>query len=89
VTRRTPKIIGKPEREIVDAALRRLGTCAADTAMVGDQLDTDMTMARNADLCAVLVMSGETTPAKLAAWPEAEHPALRLRDVSELHALLR
>lgn len=89
VTGRTPKVIGKPEREIVDAALRVLGTAAEDTAMVGDQLDTDMTMAGRAGLCAVLVMSGETTPAKLAAWPERERPTLRLRDVSELHALLR
>lgn len=88
VTGRTPKIIGKPEREIVDAALRRLGTSAADTAMVGDQLDTDMTMARRVGLSAVLVMSGETSPARLAAWPEHERPALRVRDVSELHALL-
>jgi HAD superfamily hydrolase (TIGR01450 family) len=89
VTGRSPKIIGKPEREIVDAALRRLGTTTDDTAMVGDQLDTDMTMARRAGLCGVLVMSGETTEAKLAAWPADERPALRVRDVQVLLEQLR
>ena len=72
VTGRLPHIIGKPQPEIIADALRRLGTVAAETAMVGDQLDTDMTMAQQSGLCGVLVMTGETTPQKLAAWP-AEH----------------
>lgn len=84
VTRRLPEVIGKPEAPIVAAALRLLGTTAADTAMVGDQLDTDMAMARRSGLCAALVMSGETTAAKLAAWPEHERPRLRFADVGEL-----
>jgi HAD superfamily hydrolase (TIGR01450 family) len=84
VTRRVPEIIGKPEAPIVAAALRLLGTTAGETAMVGDQLDTDMTMARRSGLCAALVMSGETTAAKLAAWPEDERPGLRFAHVGEL-----
>lgn len=88
VTGLSPKIIGKPEREMVDAALRRLGTTADETAIVGDQLDTDMTMARRAGLCGVLVMSGETTQARLDAWPADERPALRVRDIGELCAQL-
>ncbi|MBA3546048.1 MAG: HAD-IIA family hydrolase [Nannocystis sp.] len=89
VTGRSPKIIGKPEREIVDDALRRLGVSAEHTAMVGDQLDTDMTMARRADLSGVLVMSGETTEARLAAWPPAERPSLIVPDIGHLVDLLR
>jgi len=46
VTGRVPVVIGKPCAPIVQAALRKLGAAAATTAMVGDQLDTDMTMAR-------------------------------------------
>jgi NagD protein len=84
VTRRTPKIIGKPQPEIVRAALRRLGAEAETTAMIGDQLDTDMTMARKSGLVGVLVMSGETTPARLDAWPAAERPAIVARDVGEI-----
>lgn len=89
VTGRRPMVIGKPEREIVEAALRCLGTTAEETAMVGDQLDTDMTMAQRAGLCGVLVMSGETTEAKLAAWPAEDRPALRMRDVAALLTQLR
>ncbi len=82
VTGRTPIIVGKPNEPIVRAALSRLGARAETTAMVGDQLDTDMTMAARAGLCGVLVMSGETTPAKLAAWQEK--PQFIAKDVAEI-----
>lgn len=84
VTGRVPKIIGKPFPEIAKQALSLLGAQAQKTAMVGDQLDTDLTMARQSGLVGVLVMSGETTPAKLAAWPAAERPEIVVRDVAEL-----
>jgi HAD superfamily hydrolase (TIGR01450 family) len=89
VTGRTPQIIGKPSPEIVRAALSRLGGARAEaTAMVGDQLDTDMTMARRAGLVGVLVLSGETKPERLSAAPEAERPMLCLENVGELLSLL-
>ncbi len=84
VTGRRPKIIGKPNREMVAAALHRLGATADTTAMIGDQLDTDMSMARASRLCGVLVLSGETTPAKLDAWPAAQRPQLVAQDVAEV-----
>lgn len=61
VTGRMPKIIGKPYPEMVDAALERLGTSLADTAIIGDQLDTDMAMAAASRTLGILMMSGETT----------------------------
>ncbi len=61
VVHRWPKVIGKPMPEMVEAALERIGTDAEHTAMVGDQLDTDMTMAKNSGLFGVLLMSGETS----------------------------
>jgi HAD superfamily hydrolase (TIGR01450 family) len=85
VTCRAPeRILGKPSPEMVEVALRRLGTTIDTTAIVGDQLDTDMTMAEQSGLLAVLVMSGETTPAKLAAWPEARRPALIASHIGEV-----
>ena len=72
VTGRLPLVIGKPEREIVDLALEVLGSTAAETAIVGDQLDTDMTMGRQCGLLSCLVMSGETSRAQLEAM-SAEH----------------
>jgi HAD superfamily hydrolase (TIGR01450 family) len=84
VTRRTPQILGKPSTEMVAAALGRLGATAAETAVVGDQLDTDLAMATDGGLVPVLVMTGETTPARLAAWPPERRPALIARGVDEL-----
>lgn len=88
VTSRLPKVLGKPEPEMVAAALQRLGTTAQETAMVGDQLDTDMTMAQRAGLLGVLVLSGETSRARLEAQSQVR-PRLVLAGVAELLELLR
>lgn len=88
VTRRLPHIIGKPQPEIIADALRRLGTAAEETAMVGDQLDTDLTMAQQNGLCGVLVMTGETTPERLAAWPDDQKRFLIAKSVAQLAAWL-
>lgn len=87
VTRRTPKIIGKPQPEMVEVALARLGSVASETAMIGDQLDTDMEMARRSGLCPVLMMSGETTEAALAASPNP--PAHVFENIAALATALR
>ncbi len=85
VTGRSPdRILGKPSPEMVEVALRRLGSTAEVTAIVGDQLDTDMTMAERSGLVSVLVMSGETTPVSLEAWPAARHPDLVASHIGEL-----
>jgi hypothetical protein len=46
-------------------------------------------MGQDGGLCSVLVMTGETTPAKLDAWPEARRPELVARGVDELRDWLR
>lgn len=89
VTGRLPQVIGKPHATIVEAALGRLGAPVERTAIVGDQLDTDMEMARRCGACAVLVLSGETTPERLAAQPPEIRPALVARDVAEVAQWLR
>jgi HAD superfamily hydrolase (TIGR01450 family) len=61
VNGRVPHIIGKPQPEIVQAALARLGHPAEATAMVGDQLDTDIAMANRSGLYGILVFTGETS----------------------------
>ena len=88
VTGRMPKVIGKPEPEMVAAALARVGTPAAVTAMVGDQLDTDMTMANRAGLFGVLVLTGETSPERAAA-EKTVKPDLQLDSVADLVKRLR
>ena len=87
VTRRTPKIIGKPYPEMVEVALARLGTKAARTGMVGDQLDTDMEMAHQSGLCPILLMSGETTQEKLDA--STRRPGIVLENIGALAEAIR
>lgn len=90
VTQRAPaRVLGKPSREMVDVALRRLGSRAQATAIIGDQLDTDMTMAEHSGLVPVLVMTGETTAAKLAAWPEDRHPGIIASNIGQVLSWLR
>jgi len=88
VTRRLPKIIGKPYPEMVDAALRRIGANVATTAIVGDQLDTDMAMAHDSDLRSILLMSGETSHEKLSAAPDDKRPNLVFSGIGELASAL-
>lgn len=66
-TGRCPEIVGKPFRPTVAAISRRTGFAPAEMAFVGDRLYTDMAVARNNGAHAVLLMSGETDDAMLAA----------------------
>lgn len=86
VVHRRPKVIGKPMPEMVAAALHRIGAVASETAMVGDQLDTDITMANRAGLFGVLLLSGETSRERLEA-ESAVHPSLVLDSVADLARL--
>ena len=58
---KTPKVIGKPNREIIDALMLKKARPQAEMAMVGDRIYTDIAMAKNAGITGVLVLSGETT----------------------------
>ena len=57
--RRPDVIVGKPNRGIVDGALRITGARAAECAMVGDRLYTDIATGVNFGMTAILVLSGE------------------------------
>jgi len=82
VTGRHPEIIGKPDPRMALGALARLEVPPDAAVLVGDQLDTDMTLAQAAGLLDVLVLSGETTPEKLAAWPR--RPTLVAQNAAEI-----
>lgn len=68
----SPVVVGKPEPLLVEMALVKLGLRAADVAVVGDRLYTDMAMARRAGAIGVLVLSGETSQEMVGA--SAEKP---------------
>jgi 4-nitrophenyl phosphatase len=64
-TGRLPKIIGKPNKEMIESAMRKVGLRREETAMVGDRLYTDIAMAMAACITGILVLSGETTSSDL------------------------
>ena len=64
-------IVGKPSPIILEVALDSLGVSAGDAVIVGDRLETDMTMGKRLGLATVLVLSGVT---------RADDP--RIRDIA-------
>lgn len=57
----SPKVIGKPNPEMIESALKKLNAQPHQTAIVGDRLYTDMEMGYRAGLTTILVLSGEAT----------------------------
>lgn len=72
VTGRTPRVAGKPERPLLDAAIDRSG--ARSPLVVGDRLDTDLAAAVGADLPGLLVLTGVSQAADLLAAPASARP---------------
>jgi 4-nitrophenyl phosphatase len=54
------RVIGKPNRAIVEAAAHKLGLPIAQLAMIGDRLYTDIALGQSSGITTVLVLSGET-----------------------------
>jgi HAD superfamily hydrolase (TIGR01457 family) len=82
-----PKVIGKPNREIIDMILRKKNYRPEQLAIVGDRLYTDMATGSNAGIRTVLVLSGETKAADLTG--SSIHPDYVCRDLAELTEQLR
>jgi phosphoglycolate/pyridoxal phosphate phosphatase family enzyme len=66
---RAEAIVGKPSPHMIGAVLERLGVAAADTAMIGDRLLTDVAMGQAVGATGVLVLSGATSADELTASP--------------------
>jgi phosphoglycolate/pyridoxal phosphate phosphatase family enzyme len=60
--RRVDPIVGKPSPVMLRVALDHLGLPAADCAIAGDRLETDIAMGRAAGLGTILVLTGVTRP---------------------------
>jgi 4-nitrophenyl phosphatase len=81
----TPTVIGKPHTALLDQALHLMGAARSTTAMLGDRLETDILAGQRAGLGTILVLSGVTDRAALAA--SEIRPDLLFRDVKELQAV--
>jgi len=58
-------VMGKPAKRFFEAALRQLGTAAADTVMIGDDVHGDVAGAQAAGLTGILVRTGKFRPSDL------------------------
>jgi 4-nitrophenyl phosphatase len=63
----TPLIIGKPEPTMLRIGCQRLGLTPAETAIIGDRLDTDIVGGYRAGLRTILVLTGVSTRAEAEA----------------------
>jgi 4-nitrophenyl phosphatase len=85
-TGKAPVVVGKPEPFLFETALRRLGTPAAETLMVGDQVATDIAGAARVGMPTALVLSGVSGAEDTASFPI--RPDVVVRDLHELARLL-
>jgi NagD protein len=79
---RAEAVVGKPSAFMAARVLARLGTAARDTMLVGDRIETDVRMAREAGMVAALVLTGATTAE--AASSSDEDPDLILASVADI-----
>ncbi|MBI1880711.1 MAG: HAD hydrolase-like protein [Chloroflexi bacterium] len=69
-----PITIGKPERLMFDIAVAKMGSDPAQTAMLGDRLETDILGGQRAGVKTILVTTGidnETTMQIKCIYPDA------------------
>jgi HAD superfamily hydrolase (TIGR01450 family) len=73
-------IVGKPSPIILEVALATLGVAAAECAIVGDRIETDVVMGKRLGLATVLVLTGVTRaddPRVVEIAPDLVLPSLR------------
>ncbi|UCC63780.1 MAG: HAD family hydrolase [Anaerolineae bacterium] len=80
----TPLTIGKPEPTMYEQAMARLGATPADTAALGDRLETDIVAAQRTGILSLLVLTGVTDRAMLGE--SSIRPDLVFEDIEDLQA---
>ncbi|MBE6970676.1 MAG: HAD-IIA family hydrolase [Ruminococcaceae bacterium] len=85
-TGKRPKVIGKPQPEMVYLALQRTGFTPEQAVMVGDRLYTDIACGVNAGIDTVFVLSGEGTRADIETYQV--YPTWVMDHISELYRKL-
>ncbi len=69
-TGKSPLVIGKPNRYMVDCACEKYGADRDKMAITGDRLYTDIRLGANAQITSILVFSGETNPKDYRCAPD-------------------
>lgn len=79
-TGRRPKVIGKPQPEMVYLALEQYGFAPEEAVIIGDRIYTDIACGVNAGIDSIFVLSGEGVPAdteKYGITPAYTFPNIR------------
>jgi HAD superfamily hydrolase (TIGR01450 family) len=80
-------VVGKPEPRLFEAAAEVAGMALRDAVVIGDGITTDIRAANSVGARSVLMLTGVTTEADLARFPEIK-PTRIAHDAKELeHAL--
>lgn len=56
-----PILVGKPDRIVIDIMIKSFGLDRSKCMMIGDRLDSDILLGKNADIATFLVLSGVTS----------------------------
>jgi HAD superfamily hydrolase (TIGR01450 family) len=84
-TGRSPQAVpGKPHRAMLDAVMEAHHLAPQQVAMLGDRLYTDIRMARDAGVLAILVLTGETKQHDVEKCSDRERPDLIVNDLADL-----
>ena len=81
-----PIIVGKPSKNIMDVALKKLGVGREEVAIVGDCLDIDVAAGKSAGVYTILVLTGVTCRSDLRG--KSVLPDLTIKSVAELVELI-
>jgi NagD protein len=87
--RKPDAIPGKPNPEMLREVMHRRQLAANEVAMIGDRLYTDIRMACDAGVLAVLTLTGEASAAEAASLPAAHRPDLIVSDLNDFAQLLQ
>jgi 4-nitrophenyl phosphatase len=80
-------IAGKPNPQVYQLAMQRLGTSPGETLVVGDRLETDISGAQSLGCRTALVLSGVTSADAAQEWSPA--PDLIAQDLSQLLEIIQ
>ncbi len=82
-----PKVIGKPQPDMIDIALDLLGARKGTTVLVGDRLDTDIQAGSAAGVSTALVLTGVSRRDEVQDTPY--RPDFIVEDLAEFISLLK
>lgn len=86
-TGKRPMFMGKPQKNIVELAVKKYGFKKEETVIIGDRVYTDIMCGKNAGIDSVLVLSGEGTVEDLKTYDVT--PAYVKKDIKEFYDMIK